>query len=178
VVAVCDGIADRLQICDRPSIRYREAVIRAGKVFDLFNLLKLTLFRQPRLLLRDPLQQFRSWFVVAILRHQLAAHGKVEDGLAELLDLVGARGDGGQHAQREARVVEECFRIGRVEAGKARRRQPVAHRLAGSPRRLQPIAQGHQFIDLGDDAVLFAEGWDRNQEVGIVCPFNPVSPVA
>ncbi len=25
---------------------------------------------------------------------------------------------------------------------------------------LQPVAQRHQFIDLGDDAVLFHEGWE------------------
>ena len=43
----------------------------------------------------DPLQQFRRWLVVRVLRHEFAAHGEVEDGLAELLDLVGARGEGG-----------------------------------------------------------------------------------
>ena len=25
----------------------------------------------------------------------------------------------------------------------------------------QLVAQGHQFIDFGDDAVLFGKGWDR-----------------
>ena len=30
------------------------------------------------------------------------------------------------------------------------------------PRRLQPVAQRHQLIDLGDDAVLFGEGWEGN----------------
>ena len=55
--------------------------------------------------------------------------------------------------------------IGRVEAGEARRRQPVARRLALGPRRLQPVAQRHQLIDLGDDAVLFGEGWERKSEI-------------
>ena len=50
--------------------------------------------------------------------------------------------------------------IGRVEAGEARRRQPVARRLPLRPRRLQPVAQRHQLIDLGDDAVLFGERWE------------------
>ena len=54
--------------------------------------------------------------------------------------------------------------IGRVEAGEARRRQPVARRLPLGPRRLQPVAQGHQFIDLGDDAVLFGERWEGKGE--------------
>ena len=37
-------------------------------------------------------------------------------------------------------------------------RSRVASRLR--PRRLQPVAQRHQLIDLGDDAVLFGEGWE------------------
>src|SRR3546814_19533091 len=51
--------------------------------------------------------------------------------------------------------------IGRVQAGEARRRQPVAHRLPLRPRRLQPVAQRHQFLDLGNDTVLFGERWER-----------------
>ena len=76
------------------------------------------------------------------------------------LDLVGARGEGRQRVEGEAGVGLEGFGIGRVEAGEARRRQPVAHRLAACPRRLQPVAQRHQFIDLGDDAALLGEGWE------------------
>ena len=30
----------------------------------------------------------------------------------------------------------------------------------GGEARLQPVAQRHQLIDLGDDAVLFGEGWN------------------
>ena len=55
--------------------------------------------------------------------------------------------------------------VGCVEAGQARRRQPIPRRLPLSPRRLQPVAEGHQFIDFGDDAVLFGEGWNRNLTV-------------
>ena len=65
-------------------------------------------------------------FVLRVLRHQLAAHGKVEDGLAQALDLVGARGEGGQRVEGEAGVRLEGFGIGRVESGEARRCQPVA----------------------------------------------------
>ena len=70
-----------------------------------------------------------------------------------------------QGVEREAGVVAEGLGIGRVEAGEARRRQPVARRLPLGPRRLQPIAQRHQFIDLGDDAVLFGEGWEGKGRV-------------
>src|SRR5680860_185902 len=102
---------------------------------------------------RNALQQFRRRLIVRVLRHEFAAGGEVEDGLTELPDLVGARGEGGQRVEREAGVGLEGFRIGRVEAGEARRREPVALRLPPCPRRLQPVAQGHQLIDLSDEAV-------------------------
>ena len=52
----------------------------------------------------------------------------------------------------------------RVGSGGARRRrhQPVAAALALGLRRLQPVAQRHQLVDLGDDAVLLGEGWEGN----------------
>jgi len=54
-------------------------------------------------------------------------------------------------------MVPKRGRIGirRVEPGEARRRQLVAHRLSARPRCLKPVAQGHQRINLGDDALLF-----------------------
>ena len=51
--------------------------------------------------------------------------------------------------------------VGRVEAGEARGGQSVPRRLPLRSRRLQLVAERHQFIDLGDDAVLFGEGWER-----------------
>jgi hypothetical protein len=36
--------------------------------------------------------------------------------------------------------------------------------LAACPRRLQPVAQSHQLTGLGDDAVLFGEGWERKDQ--------------
>ena len=53
--------------------------------------------------------------------------------------------------------------VGRVEAGEARRGQSVSGRLSVNLCRLQPVAERHQFIDLGDDAVLFGEGWQRKR---------------
>jgi hypothetical protein len=46
---------------------------------------------------------------------------------------------------------------GSADAVQAGRYQPVALRFALILRRLQLVAQRHQFIDLGDDAVLFGE---------------------
>jgi hypothetical protein len=112
------------------------------------------------LLLCNPLQQFRRWFVIRVLRHEFATHREVEDGLAQGLDLVGARGEGRQRVEGEAGVGLEGLRIRCVEAGQARRRQPVTHRLAASSGSLQPFAERHQFIDLGDDAALLGEGWE------------------
>ena len=46
----------------------------------------------------------------------------------------------------------------------------------GSEARLQPVAQRHQFIDLGDDAVLFGEGWKGNENVLRAVPIHLHSP--
>jgi hypothetical protein len=62
------------------------------------------------------------------MRHEAATDRAVEDGLAELLDLIGARGEGWQDAKREAGVIVEGVGI-RIEVGEARSRQPVARRL-------------------------------------------------
>ena len=69
---------------------------------------------------------------------------------------------GGEVFEGEGSVVPKYYRveIGRVEAGETRRRQPVARRLPRRPCYLQPVAERHQFIDLGDDAVLLGEGWE------------------
>jgi hypothetical protein len=56
---------------------------------------------------------------------RVSARSEVEDGLAELFDLVGARGQLWQCIEGEAGVGVECVGIGRVEAGEARHRQPV-----------------------------------------------------
>ena len=43
--------------------------------------------------------------------------------------------------------------------------QAAACVVAGGEAFFQPVAERHQFIDLGDDAVLFGEGWEGNQEL-------------
>jgi hypothetical protein len=47
----------------------------------------------------------------------------------------------------------QCF-------GKEGIEQATAGVVAGGEARLQPVTQGHQFSDLGDDAALFGEGWE------------------
>jgi hypothetical protein len=46
-----------------------------------------------------------------------------------------------------------------AQAVQARRHQAVAPALPLVPRRLQPVSQRHQLVDLGDDPALFGEGW-------------------
>ena len=107
----------------------------------------------------------RCRFVVWVLWDELAADGEVEDGLAEGFDLVGAGGERGEVVEGEGGVILKCRRVGvgRVEAGEARCRHPVARRLSFHSRRLQAVAECHEFIDLGDDTVLFGEGWEGKQ---------------
>ena len=53
--------------------------------------------------------------------------------------------------------------LGRRERlGEQRVEQAAAGGGGGGEARLQPVAQRHQRIDLGDDAVLFGEGWEGN----------------
>ena len=96
-----------------------------------------------------------------ILFHQLAPHSEVEDGLTQVLDLVGAGGESGECVEGEAGVGAEGFRVGvrRGQAGEAGRGQPVACRLAGRAGRLQLVAERHQLIDLRHNAMLFGERW-------------------
>lgn len=49
--------------------------------------------------------------------------------------------------------------------GQQRFEQTAAGVLASGEARLQPVAQRHQFIDLGNDAVLLCEGWNRQGEI-------------
>ena len=48
--------------------------------------------------------------LLRVLRHELAADGEVEDGLAEVLDLVGAGGEGGEVVEGEAGMGAEVGR--------------------------------------------------------------------
>ena len=44
--------------------------------------------------------------------------------------------------------------------------------LGGGELGFQAVAEGHQFIDFGDDAVLFGEWWDRNGHLSKRLPIN------
>ncbi len=43
--------------------------------------------------------------------------------------------------------------------------EAAAFGLGSSELRFQLVAEGHQLIHLGDDAMLFGEGWEEHQEV-------------
>ena len=62
---------------------------------------------------------------------------------------------------------KDCASARVVQAMQGCRRQPVPPALPLRLRRLQPITQRHQFIHLGDDAVLFGEGWEGNGKVAV-----------
>ena len=47
-----------------------------------------------------------------------------------------------------------------MRSSMARQQQPPALLIGLVELLLQLVAEGHQFIDLGDDAVLFGEGWE------------------
>ena len=135
-------------------------------------LLDRPFLHQPSLLDLNPLQQLHCRLIIGVLRHKSSTHRQVEDGLTQLLDVLDAGG--------EAREVVKVKAGGRGQGGdgvgadavQARRRQPVALRLTLVAGRLQLVAQGHQFIDLGDDAVLFGEGGEGDNKVLNIFPRN------
>jgi hypothetical protein len=98
---------------------------------------------------------------------EVTANCKVEDGLAELRDLLGAGGEAREVAEVEADVLAEGGRIsgGLVQALEGRSRQPIPSFLPLRLRRLQPVAQRHQFVHFGDDAKLLGERWDRDKNL-------------
>ena len=113
---------------------------------------------------------------MGVLGDEFAVHSEVEDGLAQLLDVLRAGGEARQVIEDEAGVVAEgvClpgWQVGRVgfcrvgggvQAVQAGRHQPVAALLPLRFRRLQLVAQSHQFVHLGDDAVLLGERREGN----------------
>jgi hypothetical protein len=109
---------------ERPTFGKIEPHIGAAQLRDWWADAKTFICASADLCLLQPLQQFRRRLVVRILRYQLATHSKVKDGLAQLLDLVGARGEGGQRVEGKAGVRLEGFGIGSIETGEAHRGHP------------------------------------------------------
>lgn len=80
-------------------------------------------------------------------------------------------GEARELVEVEAGVVLEGVRIigWLIQAIQTGRRQPIPPALRRYLRRLQPIAQSHQFIHLGNDAVLLGEGWEgENESINIL----------
>ena len=106
----------------------------------------------------------RHWLVRGILGDEFAAHGEVEDSLAQLLDVLRAGSEARQVMEDEAGVIVEgvclpgwqvgrvgfCCVGGGVQTVQASRHQPVAALLPLRFRGLQLVAQCHQFVHLRD----------------------------
>ena len=101
--------------------------------------------------------QIHRWDLVG---NEPATDGEVENGLADLLDLIGAGGEAREMADEELGMGTQFFRI--LTVVQVMMEEAVVA-PGGSPallRCLQPITQRHQFIDFGNDAVLFCDGWN------------------
>ena len=88
--------------------------------------------------------------------HQLAADGEVENGLAQVLDLLDPGCQCGKGIDGKARVRTKRWNVcvSCAQTSQTSLCQPVAGVLAYGAGFLQPVAEGHKLIDLGDDAVL------------------------
>ena len=58
-----------------------------------------------------------------------------------------------------------CFMLARQRLPQHRLQEPPAALLGLAELLLQLIAEGHQCVDLGDDAVLFGEGREGNRRI-------------
>ncbi len=165
-----------------PSVRRpwrRCGVVRQGEVpvTPGFRITRL------RLLSRDSCQEFRtqvSSFESCGTRWPRTA--RLTDHLAQRRNMVETCGQAGEMPEVEVNVLAESrHNVRRVQPIQRCRRQPIPAPFPLRLRRLQPIAQRHQFIHLGDYAVLFGEGWKRETasaarySVGTrFCPAVPV----
>jgi hypothetical protein len=92
---------------------------------------------------------------------QFAEDGKVEDSLAELLDVFGFRSEALEVVKVEAGVAAEGIGLcAIVQATQRRRYQPIPPALPFRLYPLEPITERHEFIHLSNNAVLFSEGWE------------------
>ena len=112
------------------------------------------------------MQQGAGGFVGGVLGHEQAAHGQLQQGLLQGVDGFGA-------VQQQVEVLGHALPVGGQLFGRGaggERAQQGADQL-GVLRGLQlafglqRIAQAHEGFDAGDDAGLFGEGWERQDQV-------------
>ncbi|PJG48174.1 hypothetical protein CAF53_07920 [Sphingobium sp. LB126] len=103
---------------------------------------------------------------MGFLKGELSTSCEFEDRRFPLSNLSVLRTQFGQVVEREAGVDREgrLIGIGHVQAGEAGRCQTVAGSFSLLAGLFQPIAQCHEFVDLGDDAVLLWERREWNKE--------------
>jgi hypothetical protein len=59
----------------------------------------------------ETFEEFQRWLIIGVLLQELAADGEIKDGLAELLDLVGAGGEAREMADEELGTAAQGFCI-------------------------------------------------------------------
>ncbi|MDT4853400.1 hypothetical protein FQZ97_876650 [compost metagenome] len=121
-------------------------------------LFELSIAHQSLLPVLDALEQFTCRFIIRILRYQLAHHGQLQQGLLEGVDA----GFGGEQGMEVFGQALPALRKVLGIAGLGQAVQQCLHQLGVGAfgvglLGLQAVAEGHQFIDFGDDAVLFGE---------------------
>ena len=89
---------------------------------------------------------------------------RLRNRLAQVLDLVGAGGQNGKRIDGKAgmKTKRRDVCVGCDHTRKAGFGQPIARVLTRGAGSLQPVAERHELIDLGDDAVLLSEGRERD----------------
>lgn len=97
-------------------------------------------------------------FVLGILGDELAHHGELQDGLLELVNALFG-GEEGVEVLGDALPAAGELRV--VDSAGQRVQQGFHQRLMGAEAGVgllpQLVAQRHQLVDFGDDAVLFGE---------------------
>ena len=122
--------------------------------------LNFTFFDEPRLFLGDFFQQYAGRFIVGVLSNTEFAHGaELKDGLFELVDALFGGEQGIEVVGHALPGFGKFLLIGGIGEGDEKGfHQGLVGEVAVGLLLFQLVTEGYQFIDFGDDSVLFGEG--------------------
>ncbi|PLK46968.1 hypothetical protein C0V76_19110 [Uliginosibacterium sp. TH139] len=147
-----------------PPLRQRVGLFVVGDRGQGFVAFDFALGDQAVFFGADLFEEFAGGFVCRVLQDEFAAHGELEQGGIELVD-GGGRGEELIPVRGEVLPVAlEFVGIGRFSKLVERGFHPMSlHPRGMALLSFEPVAQGHEFLDLGDDAGLFGERgeWDE-----------------